>query len=98
MKDWELHLALNDPADPIHDAIEQALDREELTMADDYADVGTYGQPDRFTVAVGDERYQIGAPDPGTALELAGQAYRAKHGEPVPEARIINASVPGDRE
>jgi hypothetical protein len=25
VKDWELHLALNDPADPIHDDIHEAL-------------------------------------------------------------------------
>ena len=29
MKDWELHLALQDPQDPIHDMIEAQLARQD---------------------------------------------------------------------
>ena len=36
MKDWELHLALMDPMDPIHDHIEAALEEGENDVpADD---------------------------------------------------------------
>lgn len=57
MKDYELHLVLNDPKDPIHNAIDASLDRlhprlEESTM--------THHEKKLVKEAIARTRYELG--------------------------------------